>query len=70
MPKIENNNNSYVRKNNNVSDHLENELVELRTNKVKAFYNFETNCKGVVFIKVDKAIKNDIDIKSLFEGNY
>lgn len=58
--KLDENNSAKV---TNVSDLLENELKNLRNNKTKLFYNFETNCKGVIFIKLDKAYKNDLDIK-------
>jgi tRNA acetyltransferase TAN1 len=49
----------------NVTDALEDELKNLRNNKAKMFFNFETNCKGVVFIKVEKNYRNDIDIKDV-----
>jgi len=51
----------------NVADLLENELQSLRSNKAKLFFNFETNCKGVVFIKIDKEYRNLIDIKRIIK---
>jgi hypothetical protein len=48
------------------SDNLEKELTNLRKDKSgKFFFNFETNCKGVVFIKVDKGIRNEVEVKEL-----
>jgi hypothetical protein len=52
-----------VTKTSNVSDLLEDELKNLRGNKTKLFYNFDTNCKGVVFIKIEKDYRDLIDIK-------
>lgn len=38
---------------------------------IKMFYNFETNCQGIVFIKIDELFRNDIDviylIRKIFE---
>jgi hypothetical protein len=52
-----------VTKSGQVSDLLDDELNKLRNNKTKLFFNFETNCKGVVFIKIDKEYRDLIDIK-------
>ena len=43
-------------------DKLDNELNKIKNTK-KFFYNFETHCKGVVFIKIDKQYKNIISPK-------
>ena len=40
-------------------DKLDSELNKIKNTK-KFFYNFDTHCKGVVFIKVDKEYKNII----------
>ena len=40
-------------------DKLDSELNKIKNSK-KFFYNFDTHCKGVVFIKVDKEYKNII----------
>jgi len=52
-------------KNTNISDLLEDELQSLRKNKTKLFFNFETNCKGVIFVKLEKLFKTDLDIKRI-----
>ena len=43
-------------------DKLDNELNKIKNTK-KFFYNFDTHCKGVVFIKIDKQYKNIISPK-------
>jgi hypothetical protein len=48
-----------------ISDLLEDELVRLRKNKTKLFFNFDTNCKGVIFVKLEKLFKNELDIKRI-----
>jgi tRNA acetyltransferase TAN1 len=50
----------------NISDLLDNE-IKLLKKKTKFFYNFDTNCKGVVFIKLEKTFKDKLDIKAIVE---
>ena len=44
----------------NANATLENELADLR-HKKRFFYNFETNCKGVIFIKIENTYKKTLD---------
>jgi hypothetical protein len=57
---------SKVINNTNVSELLEDEINSLKK-KTRLFYNFDTNCKGVVFIKLEKSVKDKIDIKRVCE---
>jgi tRNA acetyltransferase TAN1 len=50
----------------NISELLEEEINSLKK-KTKLFYNFDTNCKGVVFIKLEKSVKDKIDITRVVE---
>lgn len=54
-------NNSH-NKNNKYNDRLQ------RPKLVRFFYNFETNCKGIVFIKIDDSFKDKIDIIELIRN--
>lgn len=45
-------------------NNIENELSQLKKNK-KIFYNFNTNCNGVVFLKIAKEYSNKISAKEI-----
>ena len=66
----ETDNNPNTNNDNNTTDNIDKELKSLQ-NKKKYFFNFNTNCKGVVFIKVDKEYTNIISpltiVSNIFE---
>ena len=66
----ETDNNPNTNNDNNTTDNIDKELKSLQ-NKKKYFFNFNTNCKGVVFIKIDKEYTNIISpltiVSNIFE---
>ncbi len=49
----------YPNLNSNENKNLEDEIKNLK--KKKFFFNFETHCKGIIFIKINKEFKNKIN---------